>query len=149
MLWILDAGEFRQRSNRFKTVAEVQRAVLSAALNVDSVSKIQEMAAVNPKERASAAQMLVKYYNGVGLSTPRNQVPSLINSPVATTITRTPPPPALATRIPQAKPRLQNANVFAAAAQYRIEKARRPFPAQQAPRRLQDLRLKPARAEFS
>lgn len=27
------------------------------------------MAAVNPKERASAAQMLVKYYNGVELST--------------------------------------------------------------------------------
>ncbi|TVY92696.1 hypothetical protein LAWI1_G001544 [Lachnellula willkommii] len=39
MLWILDAGEF----------------LLSAALNVDSVFKIREIAAVNPKERASAA----------------------------------------------------------------------------------------------
>jgi hypothetical protein len=49
------------------------------------------MAVVNPKERASAAQMLVKYDKGVGLSTPRNQVPALINSPVAT-ITPTPAP---------------------------------------------------------
>jgi hypothetical protein len=81
MLWTLDAGEFRQRSNQFKTVAEVQRAVLSAASNVDSVSKIREMAIVNPEERASAAQMLVKYFNGVGLSTPRNQVPALTSSP--------------------------------------------------------------------
>ncbi|KAH8588766.1 kinase-like domain-containing protein [Bisporella sp. PMI_857] len=50
MLWILDAGGFRQKS----------------------ISKIWEMAIVNPDERASAAQMLVKYFNGVGLSTPRN-----------------------------------------------------------------------------
>jgi serine/threonine protein kinase len=54
MLWILDAGEFRQRSNRFKTVTEVQQAVLSAASNVDSVSRIREMAIVNPEEQDSA-----------------------------------------------------------------------------------------------
>jgi serine/threonine protein kinase len=64
MLWILDAGKFRQRSNKFKTVAEVGRAVLSVASTVDSVSKIREMAIVNPEERASAAQMLVKYFDG-------------------------------------------------------------------------------------
>lgn len=40
MLWILNAGEFRQRSDQFKTGAEVQRAVLFAASNVDIVSKI-------------------------------------------------------------------------------------------------------------
>jgi len=150
MLWILDAGEFRQRSNRFKTVAEVQRAVLSAALNVDSVSKIREMAAVNPKERASAAQMLVKYYNGVGLSTPRNQVTALISSPSpAITAARAPvlAIPALTTRTTQTKPRgfQRNGNIFAAA-QYRVEKARDPFSAQQTPRRLRDLRLKPAKS---
>jgi serine/threonine protein kinase len=94
MLWILDAGEFRQRSNRFKTVAEVQRAVLSAASNVNSISKIREMAIVNPEERASAAQMLVKYFDGAGLSTPRNQVPSLTTSPSPTiAAARAPPPP--------------------------------------------------------
>ncbi len=62
MLWILDAGEFRQRSNRFKTIAEVQRAVLSAASNVHLVSKVREMAIINPESRASAAQMLVKHF---------------------------------------------------------------------------------------
>ncbi|KAF2258233.1 kinase-like protein [Lojkania enalia] len=81
MMWILDAGGFRQRSNRFKSVAEVQRAVLPAASNVDSVSEIREMAFVNPEERASAAQMLVEYFDGAGLSTPRNQVPALTSSP--------------------------------------------------------------------
>ena len=81
ILWILDAGEFRQRSDKFKTVAEGQRAVLSAASNVDTVSEIREMALVNPDERASAAQMLVKHFDGAGLSTPRNQVPALTTSP--------------------------------------------------------------------
>jgi serine/threonine protein kinase len=147
MLWILDAGEFRQRSNRFKTVAEVQRAVLSAALNVDSVSRIREMAIVNPKERASAAQMLVKYFNGVGLSTPRNQVTALTNSPppkIAAARAPPPAPPSLTTRTTQTKPRgpQMNANIFAAAAQYRVEKARDPLQAQPF-RRLQELRPKP------
>jgi len=146
MLWILDAGEFRQRSNKFRTVAEVQRAVLSAASNVDSVSKIQEMAIVNPEERASAAQMLVKYFAGAGLSTPRNQVPALTTSPSPTIAAARAPPPvhsSLITRTTQTKPRgLQmNANIFAAA-QYRVEKARGPLQAKPF-RRLQEIRPKP------
>ena len=76
MLWILDAGEFRQRSTQFKYDAEVQRAASFAASNVDSDLKIQEMAIVNPEERASAAQMLVKHFDGGGLSTPRDRVPA-------------------------------------------------------------------------
>lgn len=120
MLWILDAEEVHQRSNRFKTVAEVHRAVLSAASNVDLVSKIREMAIVNPEELASAAQMLVKHFDGVGLSTPRNQVPALTTSPSPTIAAARAPPPApssVTTRTPQKKPRgLQiNANTFAAA----------------------------------
>ncbi|KAG9232394.1 hypothetical protein BJ875DRAFT_466998 [Amylocarpus encephaloides] len=73
-------------------VAQVQQVVLSTASNVDSVSKIREMAIVNPEERASAAQMLVKYFDGAGLSTPRNQVPVLnsililLKSPIVTHI---------------------------------------------------------------
>jgi serine/threonine protein kinase len=108
ILWILDAGEFRQRSNKFKTIAEVQRTVLSAASNVGTVSKIREMAIVNPEERASAAQMLVKHFDGAGLSTPRNQVSALTSNP----------PPTIAT----AKARPLNP-----AAPYRVEKARGPF----------------------
>jgi serine/threonine protein kinase len=146
MLWVLDAGKFRQRSNQFKTVAEVQRAVLSAASNVDSVSKIRGMAIVNPEERASAAQMLVKYFDGAGLSTPRNQVPALIISPSRTIAAARAPRPAsspLTTRATQTKPRgLQmNANIFAAA-QYRVEKARDPLHAKPF-RRLQQIRPKP------
>lgn len=80
MLWTLDAEGFRRKSNRFVNNADVQKAVLSAALNVDTFSKIQEMAIVNPEERASAAQMLVKHFDGKGLSTPRNQVPALTSS---------------------------------------------------------------------
>ena len=77
MLWTLDAEGFRQKSNRFVTIADVQEAVLSAASNVDRVSKIREMAIVNPVDRASAAQMLVKLFEGKGLSTPPNQIPAL------------------------------------------------------------------------
>lgn len=147
MPWVLDAGEFRQRSNRFKTIAEVQRAVLFAASNADSVSKVREMAIVNPEERASAAQMLVKYFDGAGLSTPRNQVPALTSSPPpAIAAARAPPPapPSLTTRTAQTKPRglEMNANIFAAAAPYRVKKARDPLQPQLF-RRLQEIRPKP------
>jgi serine/threonine protein kinase len=141
MLWTLDAGGFRRRSNQFKYDAQVQRAVLSAASNVDSVSKIREMAIVNPEERASAAQILLKHFDGAGLSTPRNQVPVLTsNPPPAIAAARAPP----LTRTAQTKPRgLQmNANIFAAAAPYRVEKARDPLQAQPF-RRPQGIRPKP------
>jgi serine/threonine protein kinase len=145
MLWTLDAGEFRQRSNQFKTDTQVQQAVLSAAFNVDSVSKIREMAIVNPEERASAAQMLVKYFDGAGLSTSLNQVPALTSSPppkIAATRTLPSAPPSLTTQTAQTKPRgLQmNANIFAAA-QYRVDKARDPLQAKPF-RRLQEIRPK-------
>lgn len=121
MLWTLDASEFRRRSDRFKSVAEAQQAVLSAASNLDSVSKIQEMAIINPEERASAAQMLLKHFNGLGLSTPRKQVSDISTSPSPAMATTKAPPPApssLTTRITLTKPR-----VFAGA-QYRVTKAR-------------------------
>ncbi|KAI1076886.1 hypothetical protein F5B20DRAFT_583836 [Whalleya microplaca] len=35
------------------------------------------MAMVNPEERASAAQMLVKFFDGDGLTTPRARVPPI------------------------------------------------------------------------
>ncbi|KAG9232119.1 hypothetical protein BJ875DRAFT_443443 [Amylocarpus encephaloides] len=72
-------------------------------------------------------------------------VPALINSPSPTiTAARS---PALA-RTTQTRPRgfQKDGNIFAAAAQYRVDKARDPFSAQQAPRRLQGLRLKPGKS---
>ncbi|KAI9768629.1 MAG: hypothetical protein M1840_004826 [Geoglossum simile] len=76
MLWVMDANGFRGKSYLFKTYEDVKQAILSAESDVNA-SKIREMAVVNPGERASAAQMLVKHYNGDGLSTPRSQVPPL------------------------------------------------------------------------
>lgn len=58
MLWTLDVGEFRQRWNQFESAEDAREAVLLADSKVDTVSKIQEMAIVNPEKRASAAQML-------------------------------------------------------------------------------------------
>jgi serine/threonine protein kinase len=146
MLWTLDTGGFRQKSNRFKSVEDAQETVLYAASNVDTVAKIQEMAIVNPKERASAAQMLVKCYNGFGLSTPWNQVPPLTRCPSpAIAAARVPGPasPALTIRPAQPKHRglQKNANIISAAAQYRLEKARDPLQAKPF-RRLRDLRPK-------
>jgi hypothetical protein len=102
------------------------------------------MAIANPEERAYAAQMLVKYFNGVGLSTPRNQVPALTSSPpkIAAARAPAPAPPSLTTRTVQSKPRClqMDTNIFAAA-QYRVEKARDP---QAKPfRRLPEIRPKP------
>ena len=90
--------------------------------------------------------MLVKYFAGAGLSTPRNQVPALTTSPSPTIAAARAPPPvhsSLITRTTQTKPRgLQmNANIFAAA-QYRVEKARDPLQAKPF-RRLQEIRPKP------
>jgi serine/threonine protein kinase len=61
MLWTLDAGEFRQRSNQFENDAQVQQEVLSGASSVDSVSEIREMAIVKPEDcfcSADASQAL-------------------------------------------------------------------------------------------
>jgi hypothetical protein len=133
MLWTLDIGGFRQRWHQFKSAEDAQDAVLSAASEGD-MSRIQEMAIVDPERRASAAQMLVKCYNGVGLSTPRNQVPAL-TSTIAAARTPARAPPALTTRTAQTKPRVQkNTNIFTAAAQLHLEKAQA---------RLQELRGKP------
>jgi ABC-type histidine transport system ATPase subunit len=120
MLWTLDVGGFRQMLNQFESTKDAHEAVLFAALNQDSISKIQEMAIVKAEGRASAAQMLVKCYNRVGLSTPRNQVPALTSSPPSTIAAARAlalAPPALTTRTAQTKPRVQkNANIFTVAA---------------------------------
>ncbi len=78
MLWTLDVAGFRDASKTFKAPDDARAAVLLVASNTDSVSVIQQMARPNPNERASAAQMLVKCFDGKGLTIPQNQVPPLI-----------------------------------------------------------------------
>lgn len=85
MLWTTDAGQFRQHFSGFKTAHDVQEAVLHAATattTLPPISKIREMALVDPEARASAAQILVMNYGGEGLSTPRHQVPPLFVRPL-------------------------------------------------------------------
>ena len=135
MLWTLDVGEFRRRSHLFKTDAEVQRTVLSAATGVNSVSAIGEMAAVDPESRASAAQMLVKHFGGVGLSTPPNQIPALTSSPPTIATTSADPlcPPSSTGGPAPSQPKglQKHGNIFEAArAQYGVEKARGPLQPQ-------------------
>ncbi|KAF2176607.1 kinase-like protein [Zopfia rhizophila CBS 207.26] len=133
MLWLLDVRAFRQTWKQFKSPREVHEVVLFAASSEDIVSKIREMAIVNPEERASAAQMLVKCFNGVGLSTPQNQVPALNTSPaIAETRELVPAPVPLTTKTAQKLPKgmQKNRNIFAAATQHRVEKARYSLQAQ-------------------
>jgi serine/threonine protein kinase len=149
MLWTMDVGGFRrQRCHQFKTIKEAQETVIQLAASESDISKIQDMAVINPEERASAAQMLVKCFNGVGLSTPRDRVPALLNSPSPAIAIRAPAAArrTLKTRTAQTKSRClpKNADIFAAAtaAKYRVEKSRDPL--QPPPfRRFQELRPKP------
>ena len=82
MLWTLDVKGFRRKSERFKTLEEVHKEVATAASGVEI---IREMAEINPEERASAAQMLVKCFDGGGLTTLRSQVPALLPVKAKTT----------------------------------------------------------------
>ncbi|KAI1348384.1 kinase-like domain-containing protein [Xylaria sp. FL0043] len=75
MLWTLDVNDFRQALNKWKKYEQICKAVLSRVNEVEDV--IRPMARIDLTERASAAQMLVKCFNGNGLSTPRHLVPAL------------------------------------------------------------------------
>ena len=72
VMWILNTEEFHAKEHQFKSSAEVYDTVAAAAKG--SLAQIAWMAAVDPKQRASAAQMLIKHYNGIGLSTPREKI---------------------------------------------------------------------------
>ncbi|WEW57729.1 hypothetical protein PRK78_003196 [Emydomyces testavorans] len=146
MLWIL---EIQFRRCQFQTAQDAQAAVLFAAANMDIVSKIREMAIIDPDQRASAAQMLVKLYNGEGLSTPWNQVPVLPVSPSRAIVRYRAPAaatPVRRARTAQATRRsvLRHANLFTAAAQSRVQRARH-LRQEQAFPWLPELRQRPTR----
>jgi len=104
--------------SQFRTTDEVREFVVVASKE-QAMSQIREMAILDPEKRASAAQMLVKCFNGEGLSTPRNQIPALIASPTSiVTKDAAPTPPTPRTRTAPKR--------VAAAAQHRVDKARIP-----------------------
>ncbi|KAI1970586.1 hypothetical protein LOZ53_006011 [Ophidiomyces ophidiicola] len=67
----LDVNGYRKlplRSNDQKVFAAVK------AADTLALKEIKDMAIVDPTKRASAAQMLLKLFDGVGLTTPRGQI---------------------------------------------------------------------------
>lgn len=75
MVWTMDVGGFRGIS---KTPGigreEIHDAVARIATQNTPVSVLKAMARRDPSQRASAAQMLVKCYGGVGLTTERHHI---------------------------------------------------------------------------
>ncbi|TRX92090.1 hypothetical protein FHL15_006957 [Xylaria flabelliformis] len=61
---------------------DTYKTIWAIGANENHVANMREMGALNPEDRASAAQMLVKCYGGEGLSTPLRQVP-LLSQPFA------------------------------------------------------------------
>ncbi|KAH6884922.1 kinase-like domain-containing protein, partial [Thelonectria olida] len=124
MLWTLNTQGFREVSNSFKAHQDARSVILSVASHVDV---IREMARINPEERASSAQMLVKCYSGKGLTTPRNQVPPLISLAKADRKASASVGPVSTSPV-QTKPRglRKTVNPATAGAQFRVEKARIP-----------------------
>jgi serine/threonine protein kinase len=88
MLWILDADGFRQRARRATCFDDMKKIVLGAA-SLPLFSGIREMARIDPETRCSAAQMLVKRYKGVGLTTRPSQVARTIEVAENSTATST------------------------------------------------------------
>ncbi|KAI1203201.1 hypothetical protein F5X97DRAFT_318796 [Nemania serpens] len=60
MLWALNAGNYGEREANWRDQREIRATTLSVPSHGTSVVSIRDMARVNPEERASAAQMLVK-----------------------------------------------------------------------------------------
>ncbi|KAK4134988.1 kinase-like protein [Trichocladium antarcticum] len=79
ILWTMNAGGFREISRNFLVYDHVKTTVLSLG-NIPELSRAREMARVDPTTRASAAQMLTRCFNGEGLTTPRGQIPPIINA---------------------------------------------------------------------
>ena len=131
MMWALNTGGFRQRSHKFKSDQEIHQFVSFAASQEQTLSTIREMARFSSEERASAAQMLVKNYNGVGLSTRLSKVPPLNASPftaTTTTINVSTPVYSMFTSQPAqtgSRARQKNKNKSAPAGRSRVKKPRR------------------------
>ncbi|OAX83523.1 STE/STE11 protein kinase [Emergomyces africanus] len=72
--YALDVNGYRNKS--LATDDQKVKAALEAAETTD-LKPLKDMVAIDPKQRASAAQLLVELYDGKGLTTPRNQIEPL------------------------------------------------------------------------
>ena len=71
-----DASGYHQKAQQ-KLLLTPDSRIHAAREAAKELHKLEEMARPNPEERASAAQMLVKLWDGRGLTTPREMVPDL------------------------------------------------------------------------
>ncbi|KAL8939733.1 MAG: hypothetical protein Q9211_002603 [Gyalolechia sp. 1 TL-2023] len=126
---------FRRGEQTDKTPGEVYDTILSTASNEGTVSQIREMVIPNPDNRPSAAQMLIKLFNGVGLSTPRSQVPDLSKGPVpaAATAPAAAPPLPVTRRIMQRRRKRLRKRVNRTVAKGQ-DRVRKPHPARRSRR---------------
>lgn len=77
MVWTLDCQGFREKSENFVSSADIYSMVTSVAATDEKLSGIRKMAVCEPENRASAAEMLIEYFLGDGLSTSVNTAPRL------------------------------------------------------------------------
>ncbi|KAI1091770.1 kinase-like protein [Rostrohypoxylon terebratum] len=75
VVWIVDAEQFRNMSRYPLDLGDWVDIGIKAAQS--TLRPLRMMAKRLPRERASAAQMLIHLYDGDGLSTPRDQVAPL------------------------------------------------------------------------
>ncbi|KAI0483463.1 kinase-like domain-containing protein [Xylaria cf. heliscus] len=82
LLWTSGNQRFRELIRTRGYEANYHKEIQEIGTDENHLINMREMGALNPEERASAAQMLVKYYDGKGLiSTSRSQVPPLFQPP--------------------------------------------------------------------
>ncbi|KAI0439398.1 kinase-like domain-containing protein [Xylaria telfairii] len=79
LLWTSENKGFRKFVKTHKGMEGFHAAIAALGSQERLVVDMMEMIALNPEERASAAQMLLNYYGGQGLSTPLRQIPPLFS----------------------------------------------------------------------
>ncbi|KAK8123132.1 kinase-like protein [Apiospora sp. TS-2023a] len=84
LLWTLDSYGFRATANNLRGGETEAQKEAERLAGMPGLEHVAEMGKVEPEERASAAQMLVKCFEGEGLVTPRNQVSPFSGVPAAT-----------------------------------------------------------------
>lgn len=68
---------FRQKRDWSDGDDDIHRTVIKLGTDFELLHPLREAVNFEPEDRASAAQMLLKLYNGEGLSTPRDPIPEL------------------------------------------------------------------------
>ncbi|KAJ2994079.1 hypothetical protein NUW58_g1652 [Xylaria curta] len=81
LLWTTENAQFHRLLKTKDLRADCSYEIITeAAMNEPAVNRYQAMARIDPNERASAAQMLLTFFGGLGLTTPKRVIPHLSNT---------------------------------------------------------------------